>query len=110
MAEPRQALGLLLTRGGAARTAAGETRRSPWIAGCGVLLAVSAKLSMLPLALACATPLLWPAEEVEGSRLVHWRGVAIGLIAALAGQVIYNVARFHTPMGTGYGAQATPAP
>lgn len=109
MAEPLQALGLLLTLGGAARTAAGETRRSPWIAGLGVLIAVSAKLSMLPLAVACATPLLSPAAGSGGSWLTRWRGVALGLVAALAGQVIYNVARFHTPLETGYGAQATPA-
>jgi len=50
MAEPLQALGLLLALAGAAGGAAG-------LAALGAFLAVSAKLSMLPLTLACLLPL-----------------------------------------------------
>ncbi len=105
MAEPLQALGLLLALTGAARARAGEPRAAR-TAALGAFLAVSAKLSMLPLALACLVP------------LAPWRGrgslraAALGLVgvaAALAGHALYSLARFGNPFETGYGAQATAA-
>jgi hypothetical protein len=98
MAEPLQALGLLLALGGAAL--GGRARRAGWLAGLGVLLAVSAKLSMLPLALVCLMPLV-------GAPAATWAGPALGLAVALAGHAAYDVARFGTPWETGYGAQAS---
>ncbi len=98
-AEPLQALGLLLALSGAARAALGETRQA-WWAGLGVLIAVSAKLSMLPLALACLLPLAL-------ARPITWPIPALMLLVALAGHVLYNQARFGTALETGYGAQAT---
>ncbi len=54
MAEPLQALGLLLALAGCAGVGAGRRDARPErMAGLGVWLAVSVKLSMLPLALAC---------------------------------------------------------
>jgi hypothetical protein len=99
MAEPLQALGLLLALGGAVAASRGEPRGGVR-AGLGVLLAVSAKLSMLPLALV----LLLPLRGVRG-----WRWAAGGVVLALAGHALYNAARFGTPFETGYGAQATPS-
>jgi hypothetical protein len=101
MAEPLQGLGLLLALGGSARAAAGE-RRAAWHAGLGVLLAVSAKASMLPLALACLLPLV-------GHPLARWGPPLAGLALALAGHLAYNLARFGTPWETGYGGQASAA-
>jgi len=114
MAEPLQALGLLMALAGAAGV--GDDARGPAIgkdahapgrfssrlAFLGVLLAVSAKLSMLPIALACLVP-LW------GRPLRAWRAPLLGLVVALAGHAIYDFARFGTPFETGYGTQATPA-
>jgi hypothetical protein len=105
MAEPLQALGLLLAALGVSGAAAADPReaaRAGWIAGLGGFLAVSVKLSMLPLALACLLPLLGDAPS-------RWGRPALGLGLALAGHALYNVARFGTPLETGYGAQATPA-
>jgi hypothetical protein len=101
MAEPLQALGLLLALAGSVRAAAGAGR-GPWWAGLGVLVAVSAKLSMLPLALVC----LWP---LRGARPSAWLAPLVLLALALAGHALYNQARFGTPFETGYGAQATPS-
>jgi hypothetical protein len=101
MAEPLQALGLLLALAGSVRAATGEGRGA-WWAGLGVLIAVSAKLSMLPLALVC----LWP---LRGARPRAWLAPLAMLALALAGHAIYNQARFGTPFETGYGAQATPS-
>ncbi len=101
MAEPLQALGLLLALGGSARVAMGESRAA-WWAGFGVLVAVSVKLSMLPLALVC----LWP---LRGTRPSAWLAPILMLVLALAGHACYNVARFGTLFETGYGAQATQA-
>jgi len=99
MAEPLQALGLLLALVGAARAGEG---RWPWVAALGVLIAVSVKLSMLPFALIALAPLL--AHGFDRTR------PALGALAvALAGHAAYNLARFGTPLETGYGAQATPA-
>ncbi len=100
MAEPLQALGLLLALTGAARGAAGE-RRATRVAALGCLLAISAKLSMLPLALACLLPL------ARSPRL--WLWPALSVAAALAGHVAYDFARFGSAFETGYGTQATPA-
>jgi hypothetical protein len=104
MAEPLQALGLLLALLGASLAAgpARSRRTAEVLAGAGVLLAVSAKLSMLPLALACLVPLLAgpPAQ---------WRIPLAGLVLALLGHGLYDFARFGTPLETGYGVQATPA-
>jgi hypothetical protein len=100
MAEPLQALGLLLALEGAAR--ATDRDDAPARCGLGIFLAVSVKLSMLPLALAAASPIV----------LAGWRALGrplLGLLAALAGHAIYNYARFGTPLESGYGIQATAA-
>jgi hypothetical protein len=98
-AESLQALGLLLALAGSARAAAGEGRQA-WWAGLGVLLAVSAKLTMLPLALACLVPLV-------RARRTLWLPPLLLLALALAGHAAYNQARFGTVWETGYGAQAS---
>jgi hypothetical protein len=100
MAEPLQALGLLLTVIGA--SLAGVRRRAAALAGLGILVAVSVKLSMLPLAGAAALPFLRSPRR-------SWLGPLAGLGLALLGHAAYNLARFGTPFETGYGAQATPA-
>jgi hypothetical protein len=100
MAEPLQALGLLLALGGAARAWIDPGSGSR-LAGIGVLLAVSAKLSMLPVAIACLLPL-------AGQPAGRWRAPLAGLALAFAGHAAYNLARFGTVLETGYGAQAGP--
>lgn len=110
MAEPLQALGLLLALTGSARAAAGDIRGARGSA-LGGLIAVSAKLSMLPLALACLSP-LWgrPPQGVEPlPTRARWGWPLAGLAIALLGHLLFNVARFGTPFETGYGAQATPS-
>jgi hypothetical protein len=104
MAEPLQALGLLLALDGAARAGAPgrDGAGAGLAAGVGAFLAVSAKLSMLPIALCCLLPLLV-------SPVRAWLAPALGVVAALAGHAAYSVARFGTPFETGYGAQATAA-
>jgi len=99
MAEPLQALGLLLAVAGCAWARAG---RGAWLAGVGIALAVSTKLSMLPLALPCLIPFTF-------ARRGRWWLPFAGLALALAGHAVYNVARFGSPFETGYGAQATGA-
>jgi hypothetical protein len=98
-AEPLQALGLLLALSGSARAALGDARGS-LSAGLGVLLAISVKLAMLPLALVCLLPL-------TRARWTAWVMPVLMLIVALAGHAAYNQARFGTMLETGYGAQAT---
>jgi hypothetical protein len=101
MAEPLQGLGLLLTLWGALRGAV--SRRWPWLATTGFLLATLVKPSMGPLALLC----LWPLWKSAGRR-----GVVISVVlvaASLLLEGLYNWGRFHNPLETGYGAQATPA-
>ncbi len=98
-AEPLQALGLLLALAGSARAALGETRQTFW-AGAGVLIAVSAKLSMLPLAAICLLPLTM-------ARPITWPVPILAILLALAGHAVYNQARFGTVFETGYGTQAT---
>jgi hypothetical protein len=105
MAEPLQSLGLLLALVSAALVPAARPARRLRLAlaaGLGVLLAVSVKLAMLPLALACLVPMI-------GAPWRAWLAPASGLVLALAGHAAYGVARFGTPFETGYGAQASAA-
>jgi hypothetical protein len=103
MAEPLESLGLFLALVGAARAAAGEARAARG-AALGAGLAIAAKLSMLPLALACLIPLA-AVPRGERLRLAAWP--AAGVVLALLSHVVYDVARFGTPFETGYGAQAS---
>ena len=105
MAEPLEALGLLLALAGSARAAAGDARATR-TAALGALVAISVKLVMLPLALACLLPLA--GRRHDGAAIPRRGLVAAALAAALAGHLIYDVARFGTPFETGYGAQAGP--
>jgi len=100
MAEPLQALGLLLALGGSSRA---EDPGARTLAGLGLFLALSVKASMAPIALACVTPLLFTRPPRD------WGPVLVGLALAIGGHLAYNVARFGNPFETGYGAQATPA-
>ncbi|HVP14448.1 MAG TPA: hypothetical protein VMS88_02825 [Terriglobales bacterium] len=105
MAEPLQALGLLLALVASSLAPAAPPRariRLAWLAGAGVFLAISAKLTMIVLALACLVPLL-------GAPLSAWVPPLLGIALALAGHAVYDVARFGNPFQTGYGAQASPA-
>ena len=104
MAEPLQSLGLLLALLGAslAATRAPAPRQAQALAGLGAFLAVSVKLTMLPLVIGCLVPLLAVSPRV-------WLGPAMGLVLALSGHGLYNLARFGNPLETGYGIQATPA-
>ncbi|NOT35170.1 MAG: hypothetical protein HOP12_13570 [Candidatus Eisenbacteria bacterium] len=97
MAEPLQALGVLLALAGASFADEPRWRRA---GGVGVFLAVGAKLSMLPFALVALLPLRAQAPQ-------RWLPFAIGLGSALLAHLGYNVARFGTPLETGYGAQAS---
>ena len=104
MAEPIEALGLLLALVGAAHAGAAPARagarRGEFVAALGAFLAISAKLGVAPLALACLT-----AAGFRRPRA--WLVPLAGIVAALAGHAIYNLARFGTPLETGYGAQAS---
>ena len=104
MAEPVEALGLLLALTGAARAGAAAARSEAASgereAALGAFLAVSAKLGVLPLVFACLT-----AAGFQRPRA--WRWPLAGVAAALAGHAIYNALRFGTPFETGYGAQAS---
>jgi hypothetical protein len=105
MAEPLQSLGLLVVLVAAALLPATTPRargRLGLAAGLGALVAVSAKLTMLPLALVCLVPMI-------GAPPGAWVGPALGLALALAGHAAYDWARFGSPFETGYGAQASPA-
>ena len=104
MAEPLQALGLLLTLLGASLAAARDraSSRAPALAALGTFLAVSVKLSMLPLVIGCLVPLLVAPPRT-------WLAPGLGLGLALAGHGLYDLARFGNPFETGYGVQATPA-
>jgi hypothetical protein len=73
------------------------------VAAIGFFLAVSVKASMGPIALLCTLPLL----GVRGGR--GFVPVLVAAALALAGHLIYDLARFGNPLETGYGAQATPA-
>lgn len=100
MAEPLEALGLLLTLWGSYRAA--DRRGWPWLASFGFLLATLSKLSVSLLALFCLGPLIHKENWKRGLLV----GVALPICAlVLAG--LYNWARFHNPLETGYGAQAS---
>src|SRR5262249_35915432 len=88
MAEPLQALGLLLALAGSVRA---EDTRWRWLAGLGVLLAISVKASMAPMAIACVIPLFWAHPPRD------WAPVLIGLALAVAGLLVYDLARFGNP-------------
>ena len=98
MAEPLQALGLLLALGGSARA---EDPRARALGALGVFLAISVKASMLPIALLCAAPLLVARPPR------HWVPLAAVLALALLGHLVYDLGRFGNPLETGYGRQAT---
>jgi len=100
LAEPLEALGLFAALLGA--SLAGATSRAERLAAAGAFIAVSVKLSMLPLALGVLVPLL-------GAPRRTWIWPALGIALALLGHGIYDLARFGTPFETGYGVQATPA-
>jgi hypothetical protein len=105
MAEPLEALGLLLALHGASLAGTTPRPRGPrpeHLAALGACVAISAKLSMLPLACACLLPGIAAPRRA-------WVWPLVGIAAALAGHAAYDVARFGTPFETGYGAQATPA-
>ena len=105
MAEPLEALGLLLALTCAVRARTGDApaaRRS----ALGALLAIAVKLTMLPLALACMLPLAGvPASERR--RLWAWPAGAVAV--ALGFHLAYDLARFGNPFETGYGVQASPS-
>ena len=118
MAEPLQALGLLLALIGASEAAAprdwGPAHAEAW-AGLGALIAISVKLSMLPIALACLAPLVlaprarWiaPARSAwrsrwRGTRPTTWRASARRSRPATAAR--RRPAAFSTPLFVGlYG-------
>lgn len=99
MAEPLEALGLLLAAAGAARAGAG---RWHWIAALGVLIAGSAKATMLPFLALVLLPLVGRPRRL---------GIPVlgALAVTLAGHLAYDLARFGNPFETGYGRQATAA-
>jgi hypothetical protein len=105
MAEPLEALGLLLALTGAVRARAGEPRAAR-LAALGALLAIAVKLTMLPLTLACLLPL---ARVAASERRRLWAWPAAGVAVALVFHLAYDLARFGNPLETGYGAQASPA-
>ena len=106
MAEPTEALGLLLALGGAALASQGREQSLPgerrwlWVAALGAFLTISAKASMLPLALLALTAL-------GTRRLSRYAIPASGVALAILGHLLYNAARFGTPFESGYGAQAS---
>lgn len=108
LAEPLEALGLLLALGNAALASAGGAQRLPdeprrlRYAALGAFLAVSAKASMLPLALLALAAL-------GRSRPSRWIVPLAGVALAAAGHLAYNAARFGNPLESGYGAQASAA-
>jgi hypothetical protein len=101
MAEPLEALGLLLALGGSARARIGGRWAGPQ-AALGILLAVCSKLSVLPLTLAALIPMARAPRRA-------WIWALGALALAMLAHAAYDVARFGTPFETGYGAQATPA-
>jgi hypothetical protein len=101
MAEPLEALGLLLALLGAGRARAGLPHGARE-AALGLAIAVSSKLSVLPIALLCLTPLF-------GAPRSTWRWPLAAIAFTLAAHGLYDFARFGNPFETGYGAQATPA-
>lgn len=108
MAEPLEALGLLLTLGNAALAGAGGAQRLPdenrrtWFAALGAFLAVSAKASMLPL-------VLLSLGALGFKRWQRWIVPLLGVAAAIGGHLFYNFARFQDALQSGYGAQQSAA-
>ena len=108
MAEPLEALGLTLALGNAALAGAGDERplhdesRRTGFAALGAFLAVSAKASMLPLALLALTAMGF-------RRWQRWIVPLLGVAAAIGGHLFYNFARFADPLQSGYGAQQSAA-
>ncbi len=104
MAEPLEAFGLLLALTGAAHAgaapAAADARRGERIAALGAFIAISAKLGVAPLALACLC-----AAGFRRPRA--WLVPMLGVAMALAGHGLYNWMRFGGVLETGYGAQAS---
>ena len=104
MAEPVEALGLLLALTGAAQAgaapAAADARRGGRLAALGAFLAISAKLGVTPLVFACLA-----AAGFRKPRA--WLLPLGGVAAAFAGHALYNWARFGNLLETGYGAQAS---
>jgi len=105
MAEPLEALGLLLALTGAVRARSGEPRAAR-LSAAGVLIAIAVKLTMLPLALACLLPL---ARVPAAERRRLWAWPAGALVVVMLFHLAYNFARFGNPLETGYGAQASPS-
>ena len=104
MAEPLEALGLLLAISGAARagaaSGAADQRSGERIAAVGAFLAISAKLAVAPLALVCLA--------AQGFRRPRgWLVPLAGVALALVGHAICNQLRFGSLFETGYGAQAS---
>lgn len=106
MAEPLEALGLLMALGNAALAGAGGERDLPgtrgrlWFAALGAFLSVSAKANMLGIVLVALSALGW-------RRWQRWLIPLGGIALAIAGHLAYNVARFGNPLESGYGAQAS---
>jgi hypothetical protein len=104
MAEPLEALGLLLALTGAARAGAAhapaDQRSGERTAALGAFLAISAKLAVTPLALVCLAALGFRRPRAA---LVPLAGVGL----ALVGHALYNVMRFGSALESGYGAQAS---
>lgn len=106
MAEPLQAIGLLLAIAGAALARestslpAADRRAAERWSMLGVFLAVSAKASMLP-------PIVIGVLATGLVRERAIRGPLVGLAFALAGHLAYNLARFGDPWQSGYGGQAS---
>jgi hypothetical protein len=117
MAEPVEALGMLLALAGAARAGAApapsEQRRGELVAALGAFLALSAKLGVAPMVLACLGAAGFRHVTGPGSsgglRPRAWLVPLAGVAAALLGHAIYNAARFGSVLETGYGAQASAA-
>jgi hypothetical protein len=111
MAEPLEALGLLLALAGAARAGAApapaEARSGERIAALGAFLAISCKLGVAPLVLACLTALGFRWRGAAPTGRSPWLVPLVGVVAALAGHALYDLLRFGNPLETGYGAQAS---
>ena len=85
---------------GAALRGLGIARRGERIAALGAFLAISAKLGVAPLVLACLT-------AAGFRRPKAWLVPLAGVAAALAGHAVYDFLRFGNALETGYGAQAS---
>jgi len=106
MAEPLEALGLLLALGNAALASAGGPRARPderrrlMFSALGAFVALAVKPSMAPLVVAA---LLALGFQRPARWLLPLAGAALGLAAEAA----YNFACFHDALHSGYGSQAS---